>query len=53
MYKRLSFMNTFIASGILIDLGITLGGIYLLKKLQKKQTRQPEISNKIIRNLKF
>ena len=46
-------MNTIIFSGILIEIGIVIGGIYIMKQLQKKQTRQPALSKKIIRNLKF
>ena len=46
-------MNTLFISGILIEIGIAIGGIYLIKKLQKRQTRQPALSRKIIRNLKF
>tara|TARA_Y100001978_G_C23293145_1_gene245760 strand:+ start:120 stop:260 length:141 start_codon:yes stop_codon:yes gene_type:complete len=46
-------MNTLIVAGIFIEVGIVIGGIYLIKKLQKKQTRQPALSKKIIRNLKF
>tara|TARA_Y100000589_G_scaffold207436_1_gene195641 strand:+ start:401 stop:541 length:141 start_codon:yes stop_codon:yes gene_type:complete len=46
-------MNTIIVAGILIEIGIVIGGIYFIKKLQKKQTRQPALSKKIIRNLKF
>ena len=46
-------MNNFIVNGILIELAIALGGIYLIKQLQKKQKRQPALSRKIIRNLKF
>ena len=46
-------MNTHIIGGILIEVGIAIGGIYLIKQLQKKQTRQPALSRKVIRNLKF
>ena len=46
-------MNTLIVAGIFTEVGIVIGGIYLIKKLQKKQTRQPALSKKIIRNLKF
>ena len=46
-------MNTLFISGILIEIGIAIGGIYLIKKLKKRQTRQPALSRKIIRNLKF
>ena len=46
-------MNTIIVAGILVEIGIVIGGIIILKQLQKKQTRQPALSKKIIRNLKF
>ena len=46
-------MNTNIVAGILVEIGIIMGGIYIMKQLQKKQTRQPALSKKIIRNLKF
>ena len=51
--KRLIFMNTFIVAGILVEIGIVIGGIYIMKQLQKKKKRQPALSRKIIRNLKF
>ena len=46
-------MNTFFIGGILIEAGIVAGGIYLIKILQKRQSRQPALPKKIIRNLKF
>ena len=46
-------MNTIIVAGILVDIGIVIGGIYIIKQIQKKKTRQPALSKKIIRNLKF
>ncbi len=46
-------MNTLVISEILIEVGIIIGGIFLIKKLQKRQTRQPALSKKIIRDLKF
>tara|TARA_B100000900_G_C19960798_1_gene465609 strand:- start:60 stop:200 length:141 start_codon:yes stop_codon:yes gene_type:complete len=46
-------MNTLIVGGILVEVGIALGGIYLIKQFQKKQTRQPSLSKKLIRDLKF
>ena len=46
-------MNTIIVAGILVEIVILIGGIYIIKQLQKKQTRQPALSKKIIRNLKF
>ena len=46
-------MNTIIVAGILVEIGIVVVGIIIIKQLQKKQTRQPSLSKKIIRNLKF
>ena len=46
-------MNTIIGTGIFVEIGIIIGGIYIMKQLHKKQTRQPSLSKKIIRNLKF
>ena len=46
-------MKAFIVAGILVEVGIVIGGIYLIKQLKKKQTRQPALSKKIIKNLKF
>tara|TARA_Y100000589_G_scaffold309237_1_gene326509 strand:- start:666 stop:806 length:141 start_codon:yes stop_codon:yes gene_type:complete len=46
-------MNILIVTGIFVEVGIVIGGIILIKQLQKKQTRQPALSKKIIRNLKF
>ena len=46
-------MSTLIVAGIFVEIGILIGGIYIMKQLQKKQTRQPALSKKIIRNLKF
>ena len=46
-------MNILIVAGILVEIGIVIGGIIIIKQLQKKQTRQPSLSKKIIRNLKF
>tara|TARA_Y100000589_G_C27049365_1_gene586615 strand:- start:462 stop:602 length:141 start_codon:yes stop_codon:yes gene_type:complete len=46
-------MDIPIVSGILVEVGIAFGGIYHIKKFQKNQTRQPALSRKIIRNLKF
>ena len=46
-------MNTIIVAGILVEIGIVIIGIIFIKQLQKKQTRQPSLSKKIIRNLKF
>ena len=46
-------MNKIIFAGILVEIGIVIGGIYFMKELKKKQTRQPPLSKKIIRNLKF
>ena len=52
-YKEFLFMNTLIAGGILIEVGIAMGGIFLIKQFQKRETRQPALSKKIIKNLKF
>jgi len=46
-------MNNLIVGGILVEILIALGGIFLIKRLQKRQTRQPNLPKKIIRNLKF
>jgi len=46
-------MNVPIVFGVLVEVGIAVGGFYLIKKLQKNQTRQPALSRKIIKNLKF
>ena len=46
-------MNIHIFAGILVEIGIVIGGIIIIKQLHKKQTRQPSLSKKIIRNLKF
>ena len=46
-------MNTLIVAGILVEVGIVIGGIFLIKQLQQKQTRQPALSKKKIKNLKF
>ena len=39
-------MNTFIVVGILVEVGIVIGGIFLIKQLQQKQTNQPALSKK-------
>ena len=46
-------MNSLIVAGIFVEEGLVIGVIYLIKQLQKKQTRQPTLSKKIIKNLKF
>ena len=46
-------MNTSIFCGILVEVGIGIVGIYLIKNFQRRQTRQPPLSRKIIKNLKF
>ena len=46
-------MNTLIVSGILLEVGIAIGGIFLMKQLKRRQTKQPSLSRKIIKNLKF
>ena len=52
-YKNLLFMHPLIVGEILAEVGIALGGIYIIKQFQKRQTRQPALPKKIIRNLKF
>ena len=39
-------MNTLFVAGILLEIGIVIGGFYIMKELQKKQTRQPALSKK-------
>ena len=51
--EKLIFMNTLIIGGIFIEIFIAISGIYLIKNLQKRQTRQPSLSKNKIRNLKF
>ena len=46
-------MNIYIFTGIMVEVVMVIGGIYLIKQLQKNQTKQPALSKKIIRNLKF
>ena len=46
-------MQTIIFTGIFVEIGIVIGGIYIMKQLQRKRTRQPALSKRIIRNLKF
>ena len=46
-------MNTIIVTALIVEIGIVIGGIYIMKQLQKKQKKQPALSRKIIRNLKF
>ena len=46
-------MNTLIIAGIFVEIGIIIGGIYFMKQLQKKQTKQNALSRKVIRDLKF
>ena len=46
-------MNTIFVVGILVEIVIVIGGIYIMKQLKKKQIRQPALSKKIIKNLKF
>ena len=46
-------MNTNIVTGILVEIGIVIGGIYIMNQLQKKPKIQPALSKKIIKNLKF
>ena len=46
-------MDSLIFAGILVEVVIVITGIILIKQLQKNQTRQPALSKKTIRNLKF
>ena len=46
-------MDKIIVAGILVEIGIIIGGIYIMKQLKKKKARQPALSKKIIKNLKF
>ncbi len=46
-------MNTYFFVGIFFELGILILGIFLIKQLKKKQMKQPALSKKIIKNLKF
>tara|TARA_B100000575_G_C22515476_1_gene334943 strand:- start:124 stop:264 length:141 start_codon:yes stop_codon:yes gene_type:complete len=46
-------MSTIFIGGILVEVGIAAGGVFLIKQLQKKHTRQPSLPRKIIKNLKF
>ena len=47
------FMNYPIICGVLVEVGIVIAWIYLIRKFQKRQTRQPALSRSIIKNLKF
>ena len=46
-------MNNLIIYGIFAEIIFSIGGIYLIKNLQKRKTRQPALSRNKIRNLKF
>ena len=46
-------MNTIIVTGLLVEIVVIIGGFYIIKQFQKKQIRQPALSKKKIRNLKF
>tara|TARA_B100000963_G_C22191241_1_gene478933 strand:+ start:398 stop:538 length:141 start_codon:yes stop_codon:yes gene_type:complete len=46
-------MSNLIIGGIIVELGIAVGGLYLIKKIKKRDKNQPALSNKIIKNLKF
>ena len=46
-------MDSLILAGILVEVVIVIAGIIVIKQLQKNQTRQPALSKKIIRKLKF
>ena len=46
-------MSNLIVIGIIIEILIALGVIFLIKKFMKIQTKQPALSKKKIKNLKF
>tara|TARA_Y100000589_G_scaffold18946_1_gene15739 strand:- start:381 stop:521 length:141 start_codon:yes stop_codon:yes gene_type:complete len=46
-------MNSIVVAGILVEIVVVIGGIYLMKQSHKKQRGQPALSKKIIKNLKF
>ena len=46
-------MNYQIICVLLVEVGIAITGIYLIKKLRKRQNRQPTLPKSIIKNLKF
>tara|TARA_Y100000589_G_scaffold95455_1_gene90129 strand:+ start:1601 stop:1741 length:141 start_codon:yes stop_codon:yes gene_type:complete len=46
-------MSAPIICGIFLEIVIVVWGVYFIKKLKEKQTRQPSLSNKIVKNLKF
>ena len=39
--------------GIIIELFLLIGVVFWIKKLKSNQSRQPSLSKKIIKNLKF
>ena len=39
--------------GIIIELFLLIGVVFWIRKLKSNQTRQPSLSKKIIKNLKF
>lgn len=45
-------MNSFFIWTV-IEVGVLSGIIFFIKQLQKRKTRQPGLSKKIIKNLKF
>ena len=46
-------MSKIILVGFLVEILIATWGIFLLNKLKQKKKRQPALSNKKIKNLKF
>lgn len=46
-------MSNTIFGWIFLEITIIIGGILFINHLQKKKTRQPSLSNKIIKNLKL
>jgi len=42
-----------ITVGIIVEIFLFLGAFLLVRKLNSKQTRQPSLSKKTIKNLKF
>ena len=45
-------MKTLYLTGI-IEVGFAIGAIFIIKRFKKRQTKQPALSKKIIKNLKF
>ena len=47
------WMNNLFVSCIVIEILIAIGGIYFVNQSKKKKTKQPALSKKKIKNLKF